>query len=296
MQVVYGDVLFFVNFCMDLISLYLAGKVVSVRTPSLGLILASALGGIYGVISVFFPGNALVSVMIGVAMSFLMCFVCYGGRCGRKNFFKAVVVMYAFSLLLGGLITFAYNFMGRVFPRLLEIVGRDSSGSRKTLFFLGIAAICGVLTIVARRMLAFRTQLKSIKVCVTVEGRQGSFDALVDSGNLLTDPISGKKVIVAGLSRLVGVIPEEVVQVIKTRDVSELERLNYRNMKRVRIIPSRSVGNGRLLVGFIPDRIEIQPDINKNERYTVDAILAFDGDVAADFGGYSAIVPSSLVA
>ena len=296
MQVVYGDVLFFVNFCMDLISLYLAGRVVSVRTPSLGLIAASTLGGIYGVVSVFFPGKAIVSVAIGVAMSFLMCFVCYGGRCGRKNFFKTVALMYAFSLLLGGLITFAYNFMGSVFPRLLELVGRDPGGSRKSLLFLGVAALCGAITLLTRRLLSFRTQLECIRVHVTLDRRSSSFDALVDSGNLLTDPISGRKVIVAGLDRLVGVLPEEVVRVIKARDVNSLAELSYRNMKRVRIIPSRSVGEGRLLVGVLPDRIEIQSDVNKSERYTVDAILAFDGDTVADFGGYSAIVPSSLVA
>lgn len=296
MQVVYGDVLFFINFCMDLISLYLAGKVMSVRTPPLGLVTASALGGIYGVASVFLPGAPILSVLIGIAMSFLMCFVCYGGKCGRKNFPKTVAVMYAFSLLLGGLITFAYNFLGSVLPRLLALTDHDPGGGRKTLLFLAVSAVCATLTLLARRLLSFRTQLKSIRVYVNVEGRSGSFDALVDSGNLLTDPISGRKVIVAGLSHLAGVLPEEVAGVIKTRDVNLLDRLSYRNIKRVRIIPSRSVGQGRLLIGFIPDRIEIQPDQNKSERYTVDAILAFDGDTAADFGGYAAIVPSSLVA
>ena len=294
MQVVYGDVLFLINFCMDLICLYIAGRVASVRISAVSLLIASALGGVYGVVSVFMPGLAVLSAVIGFGVSLLMCFVCFGGRCGRRSFVRAVAVMYVSSILLGGLVTFVYGLLGRVLPELIRAIGEDPGGEKRTLLFIGVAAVCALLTLVGRRLLSFGTRLKRIRVHVTVERRVGSFTALVDSGNLLCDPITGRKVIVAGISRMSGVIPDEVIRAVSSGDVTALERLSYRSMKRVRLIPSVSVGSGRLLVGYLPDRIEIEGE--RGERYAVDAMLAFDGDSAADFGGCEAIVPSSLVA
>ena len=49
---VYADVLFAVNFCMDLLSLYGAGVILDRRKRSVRMLLAAAIGALYGVLEI----------------------------------------------------------------------------------------------------------------------------------------------------------------------------------------------------------------------------------------------------
>ena len=83
MQVVYVDVLFFINFCMDLLALRCAGAILHLPAGRFRLSLASAIGGGYAVASALYPGGAVLSAAIGIGVAGLLCYVAYGGLCKR---------------------------------------------------------------------------------------------------------------------------------------------------------------------------------------------------------------------
>ena len=56
MQIVYIDVLFIINFCMDFLSLYISGAFLHLKQSQKQLLFSALLGGCYAVFSVVFEG------------------------------------------------------------------------------------------------------------------------------------------------------------------------------------------------------------------------------------------------
>lgn len=104
---------------------------------------------------------------------------------------------------------------------------------------------------------------------------------LVDSGNLLCEPLGGHPVLLAKPEALENLFGDKKIEF----DAGNISALGTDLARRVRFVPAKGVGGEKLLVGFIPDRL------------TVDGI-GRDGVVAAeknDYGGCDGIVPSVLV-
>lgn len=110
--------------------------------------------------------------------------------------------------------------------------------------------------------------------------------AIVDSGNLLKEPITGADVIVVEKNKLEEVVEKSILDNLQNIISGEYEFLNEEYISSFRLIPFSSLGkqNGMLL-GFKPDYVEIEFDgikrnldnivigiyekeITKNEEYT----------------------------
>ena len=77
-QIIYGDILFLVNFSMDFLALYITAKLMKLKFKlSRGLISAS-LGSTYGVISVCIPIEIVASFIITAGVGLAMCFILNG--------------------------------------------------------------------------------------------------------------------------------------------------------------------------------------------------------------------------
>ena len=100
-QVVYGDVLFIINFSMDFLSLYVTAKFIHLRLRFVPTIAAAAIGAVYGVASVILDGNELISYFISAAVSILMCYIALG----KHLLLRHTLIFYAVSLGLGGCMT-----------------------------------------------------------------------------------------------------------------------------------------------------------------------------------------------
>ncbi|MBQ2719865.1 MAG: sigma-E processing peptidase SpoIIGA, partial [Clostridia bacterium] len=95
MKVVYIDVLFLINFCMDFLTLWFCGSLLHLPRRRLPLFLASALGGAYAALEAVFSGNPTVSLVIGLGAAFLLCFIAYGRDC------RARLLLTLFALFFG---------------------------------------------------------------------------------------------------------------------------------------------------------------------------------------------------
>ncbi len=94
-----------------------------------------------------------------------------------------------------------------------------------------------------------------------------NINALVDTGNLLIEPISNKPVIVAEYSALKAILPSKLVEIYENKRESNLMEIvsaisedSFR--KSLRIIPFRSVGNEKgMMIGFVADSVKIDDKI-----------------------------------
>ena len=124
---------------------------------------------------------------------------------------------------------------------------------------------------------------------VTLFGKEQSFIAIVDSGNLLREPISGKPCILADVNSLVGVLPREMVSVVhKKRDITEV---SPPISCRLRLVPTRTATGQDMLVALRADRVILSDAEGQKEVDALVALCQLDGSAQ----GCCALVPTEII-
>jgi hypothetical protein len=114
---------------------------------------------------------------------------------------------------------------------------------------------------------------------------------MVDSGNLLRDPMSGRVVICADGETLRDILSPPLAAVM-TGKSPEAVGLSPADARRVRVIPAETATGEGLLYGFVPDHITLT-DEGSNHVREIDAVLAV---TAIPTEGVDALVPAELTA
>ncbi|MBQ9120813.1 MAG: sigma-E processing peptidase SpoIIGA [Clostridia bacterium] len=264
---VYADVLFLVNFCMDLLSLYGAGMILKRKRRSLRLILAALVGGVYGVAEVLLRIDGWAGAVWVVVISLLMCLIAYG----RRTFFSTYVVFVGAEAFLGGVMSILYTVAAKLMRQALP--SEEEGG---TVTFVGFAAalLISILVGILTEKTLNRTGVGLSEVRVTVGGQSLRFSAVCDSGNFLKDPLTDTPVILVSES-----VP----------GASWL--LSYENPKGYRAIPYESVGGSGLLFGHKPESLSVE---YRGRTYRPDALIAVAKGTQS-FDGKGGCVPALLL-
>ena len=152
---------------------------------------------------------------------------------------------------------------------------------------LSAAGCWGGVTLVFRglaRHTASAGELTAVRL--TLGGRSVELTALRDTGNTLTDPVSGVPVLVAEGARLLPLLPPGTLEPRELADpVDCLEKLRDGPLAgRARLLPYRAVGVERgLLLALRPDGLWVG-----GER--VDMLAALSPTPVSDGGGYGALL------
>lgn len=286
--VIYGDILFLINFSMDFLTLFIVAKILHRPVRTAPMILSAGLGAVYGVASAVLPGNVLFELLINLAMSLLMCYIVFD-----KRLLSCTALFYTVGLLLGGAVTAVFELINRfrgsryvsVNGNVETLSGRVSPG-----WMAGIALVTGIAAIVSGRFARKRAKAPAVKIHVTDGERSLDLTGLCDSGNLLCEPIGGAPVIITGSVLLIDLVPEPLRPAFSEGGIARLDSIGLSLMRKVRIIPVSHAGGEGVMVGFMPEHAEI----NGIPRKVCIACRGGDAE-APDFGGYEAIVPSVLV-
>ncbi|MBQ8351722.1 MAG: sigma-E processing peptidase SpoIIGA [Clostridia bacterium] len=287
-QVVYGDVLFLVNFSVDFLVLFMAGCFLHLKRRPFRLVLAALVGGIYGVVILLPALSWWGTLFIHFLTAFCLCLIAYS-PVGRRMFFSLFLSFFGAALLLGGVLTAFYGFLATVFE-----TGSTNAvtSSKKAELFLLYAAISALVIFVGGRALAKRKSRKEIMVEVWEGEKSITVCGLVDSGNLLTDPLSGKPVILVRRQDVLPIIPSDALTSLE-RGTDE-NRLPLHLRRKIRVILAQGAVGQQVLFGYLPDDIFLYGRDREKNKYAVDAILAVAAHDTKDFAGYGGIVPASL--
>lgn len=288
-QVVYGDVLFLVNFSVDFLVLFMAGYFLHIKRRPFRLVLSSLIGGIYGVVILLPALSWWGTLFVHFLMAFALCLIAYAPL-GRKMFLSLFLSFFGAALLLGGILTALYNFLATVF----ETDGGTSplnSGAKAELFLL-YAAGSALLLFFCGRVLAKKRSKREIMVEVWEGEKSITFCGLVDSGNLLSDPLSGKPVILVRRQEVLPIIPGEALSSLDHTGDESCLPLHLR--RKIRVILAQGAVGRQVLFGYLPDDIYLYGRECEKNKYAVDAILAVAERDTKDFAGCSGIVPATL--
>lgn len=251
------------NLLINYVILWAAGRLGQVRATLIRLFLASSLGSVYSLF-LFIPGyHQLFSLPAKILLSTLMVWAAFGPLPVRR-LLACLVFFYVASFALGGMLLGFIYFLNSELDfavqvnQMLSIVNRYFWPG----LLLALLTLLGAGRVLAR-LLGRYQQLTAFQVplAVELEGSRVEVKALVDTGNSLTDPLTGYPVIVMEYSVLEEILPAHLRQILQqdldyTSLLAALANTDW--AARFRLIPFRSLGQEQgLLVGIRPDAVEI---------------------------------------
>lgn len=123
-------------------------------------------------------------------------------------------------------------------------------------------------------------------VRITMEGREVKVKGMVDTGNFLKDPLTGKPVMIISAAAARQILPDEIVdEAIKNEKKQILSEnlMKSRYANRIRPISYQSIGEEKgYMVGIRPDAVSIELHNNKNQEKTM---IASEGAILAIYKG-----------
>ncbi len=286
---IYVDVVLVENLCMNYIILFATGFILKTKLHHIRMILAALLGGIYAILSYMqlfpFYSNMLVKIGLSICMVYIAFF-----PKRIKALLKHLVVFYLVSFVFGGC---AFALLYFVKPEEIFIVNGVYIGTYPVKIALLGGIIGFVITYIAFKVVKNRIGKKAIlyDIEIQVEDRMIRMKAMLDTGNRLKEPITGSPVIVVEKEKLIGLLPESILN--HTEDIiggdweEDEETLYYR--ARFRIIPFRSIGkqNGMLL-GFKVDKVKVMNDMEEIINHKV--IVCLYNQKLSKTNTYSALI------
>ncbi len=290
-QTVYADLLFLVNFSMDFLCFYITSAILHKKLSVLRSFLASVAGGVYSVAILFaylVPPFGLICDAVACA---LMCAFVFIGRGKRiSEILLSFAVYIGTSAALGGMMTALFNLLNTL-ELPFELLKVESEGIPVWLFAL-LAAASGAATLVGGRFFRTRQSQKCAEVEIFFDGKSAKLYAVCDNGNFVRDPISGKCVIVGDLGSLRRILPNAIIKAVRSGDAAALADLSPNIGKRLRLIPTSSVGGSSMLFALVPDKIIV---FTEDGRSHESAALFAASPIGGSANGFEALLPPELL-
>lgn len=259
---IYLDVVFIENICMNCIILFTTGLVTKSRCRFLRIISASFIGALY-VIGKYLNNNEMYSnLFIQIGLSHVMVYIAFSPNTLRKTF-KYVLIFYLTTFVFGGC---AFALLYYVKPQ--DILYKN--GMLKGTYPIKIAILGAILGLVilniAFKLIKNRMSRNDMfcDVSIGYKGKTTNIHAIIDSGNMLKEPITGFSVIVVEREKLEEILDKKILDNLQEIISGNYEEIDEEYISKFRLIPFSSLGkqNGMLL-GFKPDWITISFDESK---------------------------------
>jgi len=274
---VYLDILFFLNFIIHYLLLLTAAKVVGEPVRRVRLALGGGLGAFFSAV-VFLPGwEWLLHPLCKIGSVVLMILIAYGNS---RRFWRLGLIFAAVSCAFGGSVVLIGLLSGRGVQIRQGVV---STGMDMKTVLLSAAVCYAVLSVLFRRA-GRHVGRELVSAVVSIGGESVLLTALMDTGNTLTDPATGRPVLVAEGESLRPLLPEKLLGGLE-EPARTMERFSGGAFsRRLRLLPYRAVGVERgFLLAVRCDRVTVG-----KEEYG-GLLVALSPTPVSDGGGYQAL-------
>lgn len=297
---VYIDVVFLINFVMDFLILWATSRLLQLRTASRRLALGAGVGAVYSVF-ILFPDYGFMFNLIVKFFSSLLIVAAAFCPVTPKRFLQAVGYFYLVSFTMGGAMLggvyllrsnpAAYRMVNGVLTGLIDLPYSWLAVAAAAAYILGRWGANFI-----RRNFA---RVWKVPVVIGFGSRKAEVNALVDTGNQLTDPLTRVPVIIAEYTVLEPVLPKEMRISFESGGEPDLDKTLERLAQtkwsaRVRLIPFNSIGKHHgMLLGLRPDEVLI----NCGDRTirTKEVIVGLYNKQLCPRGSYRALLPPALL-
>ncbi len=293
---VYLDVVLLENLCMNYIILFATGYLMKIKMKQLRLAASSILGGVYAVIAYLEILPIYSSLGMKIILSILMVYLAFQPK-SIKLLGKQLVIFYLTSFVFGGC---AFALLYFIKPQNILMRNGVYVGTYPIKIALLGGIIGFIVTYIAFKIVKTKLRKKDIlyPIEITLQEKKLSVKAMLDTGNLLKDPISRMPVIVVEKEQLYSLLPTQLLDHIEEWIGGEEEFLNQMEEKelvtRFRMIPFSSVGkqNG-LMLGFKADQVVIEKE--EETQIRKDVIIGIFNQTLSKEKRYSALIGLDLL-
>lgn len=269
---IYLDIILCENLLMNYIILFATYVIIKPKTkhPQIRMILSSLLGSIYAIIIYLNILSIYTNLLAKITLSVVMVYIAFAPP-NIKQLLKQILIFYLVSFIFGGC-TFALIYFLK--PENVEM----KNGVFVGIYPIKVGLIAGVIAFIITQI-AFKinkSKLNNKNTFIEIElynkNKMTKARALLDSGNMLKEPISQKPVIVVEKAILSKIIPEEVLNYIERMvggdDQERNEMQEY--LSKIRMVPFMSLGkeNG-MLIGIRLDKIKINTEDIRLEKENI---------------------------
>ena len=266
---IYLDVVLIENLCMNYIILFATGYILKTKVKHIRLIISALIGGIYSILAYTQILAAYSNVFMKLILSVVMIYIAYIPK-NIKLLAKQITIFYLTSFVFGGT---AFALLYFVKPQDILIKDGVFIGT----YPLKIALLGGivgfVITVIAFKVVKYRISKNDMFCEIEIFFGENSVKvrAMLDTGNMLKDPITRMPVIVVEKDILYEIIPYKILDNLEKiigGDISNdfYEEINVEYISKFRVIPFSSLGkqNG-LLLGFKASKVITYIDSNEEE-------------------------------
>lgn len=257
---IYIDTLFFINFIMDMILLFTTAIIMKRKIRFLRITAGGLAGAVIGCIPVVFIHMSffLKWIIMYPISSVIMILISFGYR-NLKSSLNAISILFITTFLFAGILNMLYanTFLGYYMKEFLT--GRNTIYTMESLLIFSVAAML-IIFIGIRVLRYLKTEEEEFYEVELILGKKMvKVTALYDTGNGLSDPVTGNAVIIAEYDYIKDTLDNdwrEYIEAFSKGSNYEFRQGKY-NLK-MRLIPYNSIGkeNG-LLLGIVFDRVKI---------------------------------------
>ena len=281
LQTVYVDVLFSIDFTMDFLALYITSYLLKMRVKNRRIVISALLGAFYSVLTVVLRVDSVIFALLFAAV---MCFTAFGKR-RIKQFLHIFITFIAVNFLLGGGMTALFTLFNSVIgERLVIIYGDVSSVPGKlpfNIFAVGVVIITATVMAFAK-FFSRKGTCRNVSSEIQLYGKHAKLVLTEDSGNLLTESLSGEPVIFLSERAMLKFTDEKTLCAIKNLNPEIMSKSRVK----MRVAVYQTVSGKEMCLCIRPEKISVD---GKSVRAWVACGKA---DV---FGESDGIIPSVLV-
>jgi stage II sporulation protein GA (sporulation sigma-E factor processing peptidase) len=258
-MVYYVEYVFVENFIIDFMLLYITGKLIKRIIVFKRLIIASTIGSLYVILTFYIGREFMTYFIVKFSISVLMIMVAFDSK-GILTNIRVIICFYITSLMMVGIITALYYLTNDKLTVNAIIMS----------IFTGYAALHFFFKEIKDRI-AKHNYKRTVNI--SIGNKFKTFRGFIDTGNELTDPVTGKPVMVVNIDCIKDIINNDtydrIMDFYKNKCYESL--INERNEVNLRVIKYNTIsGSGENMVCIVPDEIEI---INNNNNIFIDAII-----------------------
>lgn len=270
---IYIDIVIIENLIMNYIILCATGIVSKNKIRYLRLIMASLLGAIYSVVAYMKILEIYSNIVLKILLSVIIVYIAYNPQTVKK-LWKTLVMFYLVSFVFGGV---AFSLIYIIKPQDIIMKNGLFLGTYplKTIILGAIVAFAIIIIAVKIIRKKFTTKDMICDIEIMLNNKKINTKALIDTGNMLKEPITNTPVVVVEKILLYECIPKEILNNINQIIGGDLEKIPQRiqsqYISKLKLIPFSSLGkqNGMLL-GIKVQQIKI---IKESEEITKENII-----------------------
>ncbi len=295
---VYLDEVFLVNLLMDWLVLWAVSTLAQQSSPWWRFALASVFGAVYST-AIFFPAMYWMTFLpVKIAWSLLILLLAFA-FINWRNYLKLAIYFYLCAFVLGGASLASMYLFGEAAVQTWSGVALVETDFKPVWLAVGAGlVVAAVYCLRGRLRQDLGASQQVINAVVQLGEKQAAFALLADSGNSLTEPLSGRSVLVVEEKKLLPLFCAETQQTLTNEKIDVTERFLALSRRpelagRWRIIPYQAVGQQGLLLGFRPDMIHLE--YNGITKPLANITVALSAQKFSADGAYQGLIPLDLL-